>query len=170
MGSKQSGFDYLMRLLNACKERGITVLLANQISGDSDRMEISGNGISSLVDTVLLLTYKQELGETNRVIQVIKHRGSAHSNQEHEYRITDQGIEIMGLYVGRGQALTGSARLLQEALGIAEAQRLDNEIASKEQELKQLRLLQQQAQRGNIARDAVRRGTAASEMPKASEE
>ncbi len=47
MGGKQTSFDYLMRLLNFLKERGITTLLTNQTTGTKAHIEISGNGISS---------------------------------------------------------------------------------------------------------------------------
>ena len=33
MGSEQAAFDYLMRLVSIVKERGITCILTNQISG-----------------------------------------------------------------------------------------------------------------------------------------
>ncbi len=94
MGGKQAAFDYLMRLLNACKERGVTVFLINQTTGREDRLEISGNGISSMVDTAILLAYREERGETKRLLQVLKSRGSAHSNRQWEYAITDRGIVL----------------------------------------------------------------------------
>jgi len=144
MGGKRAAFEYLMRLLNACKERGITVFFLNQLSGTADFMEISGNDISSLVDTVILLRYQQIAGETNRVLQVLKARGSRHSNQTYEYLICDEGIRILDVYAGKGEVLTGSARKRQEDLDRLDAQRLAFEIETKELDLKRLRLEQQQ--------------------------
>ncbi len=158
MGGKQAAFDYLMRLLNACKERGITIFLVNQTSGRSDQMEISGNGISSMVDTAIFLSYQEEPGETNRLLQVLKSRGSGHSNQKREYRITDQGIAIMDVYVGGGRVLTGTARQIQEESDRAEAERLAFEIKAKELELKRLRSVQKQIKNGMEKRAALRRG------------
>lgn len=154
MGGKRAAFEYLMRLLNACKERGITVFFLNQLSGTSDFMEISGNDISSLVDTVILLRYQQIAGETNRVLQVLKARGSRHSNQTYEYLICDEGIRILDVYAGKGEVLTGSARKRQEDLDRLDAQRLAFEIETKELDLKRLRLEQQQIadSREDIAR------------------
>ncbi|MGQ9655076.1 MAG: ATPase domain-containing protein [Thermodesulfobacteriota bacterium] len=48
-----------------------------------------------MVDTAILLTYQEEPGETNRLIQVLKSRGSSHSNQKREFRITEQGLAIV---------------------------------------------------------------------------
>jgi circadian clock protein KaiC len=101
MGGKRFAFDYQMRLLNACKERGITVFFTNQISGAADVMDLSGNGISSMVDTVVILKYLQVSGETSRVLQVLKSRGSRHSNQTCEFVICDDGIRIMDAYAGK---------------------------------------------------------------------
>jgi len=100
MGGKQVAFDYLMRLLNFLKERGITTILTNQTTGTKSQIEISGNGISSMVDTVIFLSYIPGEGETNRIIQVLKSRGSNHSNQVRQYRITDEGMEILEAYMG----------------------------------------------------------------------
>lgn len=161
MGGKQAAFEYLMRLLNACKEMGITILLVNQISGAACRMEISGNGISSMVDTVVSLTYQEEPGETNRLIQVIKSRGAAHSNQKHEYSITDDGIRITDVYVDGGKILTGATRQRQEALDRVEVQRLAYDIETQELELKRLRLIQEQVA-GDINRLANIHGETAS--------
>lgn len=99
MGGKQVSFEYLMRLLNFLKERGITTLLTNQTSGTKAQIEISGNGISSMVDCVIFLSYAPGKGETNRVIQVLKSRGSNHSNEVRQFKISDKGIEIFNPYV-----------------------------------------------------------------------
>ena len=52
MGSEQAAFEYLMRSLNACKERGITCICLNQSGSRESTQDISGLGISSLIDTV----------------------------------------------------------------------------------------------------------------------
>lgn len=144
MGGKQAAFDFLVRLLNRCKELSITTLLVNQLSGATTHMEVSGNDISSIIDTVIYLTYVEGSGEVNRIFQVLKTRGSGHSNQKQEYVITDEGIRILEPYTGQGEVLTGSSRKLQEARDAAEAQRLAVAVKAKEIELEQLRLEQRQ--------------------------
>jgi circadian clock protein KaiC len=133
-----------MRLLNACKEKGITILLLNQLTGTTNFMEISGNEISSMVDTVVFLNYQFSLGEANRVFQILKSRGSRHSNQKREYRITDHGFVVEDVYLGEGDVLTGAARQRQEERDRIETQRLAFEIQMKELELQRLRLVQEQ--------------------------
>ncbi len=159
MGGKQAAFDFLVRLLNRCKELDVTSFLVNQLTGATTYMEVSGNDISSIIDTVIFMTYVEGAGEVNRILQVLKSRGSGHSNQKQEYIITDSGIQILEPYTGGGDVLTGSARKLQEAKDAAEIQRLAMTVKAKEIELEQLRLQQQQLME-RIQSQTVLRGAA----------
>jgi circadian clock protein KaiC len=132
MGTLREAYEYVMRLTNACKEKGITTILTNQTAGFQEEHEISGVDISSNIDTVLFLRYVDIGGEINRVMLVMKARGQKHSNQYREFRITDQGIEISDVYVGEGGALTGVARQEQEAKEAVEYRRKQLEIEYKE--------------------------------------
>ena len=95
MGSKQAAFEYLMRVLNTCKERGITCFYLNQAIGPDVTGEISGIGISSIIDTVVVLSQLSIGGSMKRQLIVMKSRGSKHSDRFHEYRITDRGIDLV---------------------------------------------------------------------------
>jgi circadian clock protein KaiC len=139
MGNDQAAFDFLVRLLNIAKERGITILLLNQTAGFMDAHEISGVGISSLVDTVIFLRYVESGGEINRNLLVLKARGSRHSNQYREYRITDDGIHITEVFSGEGGTLTGAARQEQEAREALEERRRQQQRAALESQIAQRR-------------------------------
>jgi len=71
-------------------------------------------GISSMVDTWLLLRDVELAGERNRVMYILKSRGMAHSNQLREFLLTDHGADLQDVYVGPMGVLTGSARVAQE--------------------------------------------------------
>ena len=73
------------------------------------------SGISSLIDTWLLLRDIELGGERNRGMYVLKSRGMAHSNQIREFLLTDHGVELKDVYIGPEGVLTGSLRLAQEA-------------------------------------------------------
>lgn len=94
MGTEAAAFDFLVRLLTTCKERGITSLFTNQVTEAEQAIEISGFGISSLVDTLLLLEYSDDGHKVGRRLLTIKSRGAHHSKNYHEFRITDNGIEL----------------------------------------------------------------------------
>ncbi len=95
MGSEHAAFEYLMRILNVCKERGITCMYLNQATGLDIVSEISGIGVSSIIDTVILLRLLPIGGVMKRQLIVMKSRGSKHSEQFHEFCITDHGIELV---------------------------------------------------------------------------
>jgi circadian clock protein KaiC len=71
--------------------------------------------MSSMVDAWLLLRNVETNGERNRLLFVLKSRGTAHSNQVREFVLTGHGIELVDVYVGPAGVLAGSARLAQQA-------------------------------------------------------
>jgi circadian clock protein KaiC len=101
----------LARKMDLLKARGITTLATALGSGD----EATTLSVSSMVDTWLLLRNVESNGERNRLLFVLKSRGTAHSNQVREFVLTDHGAELVDVYVGAAGMLTGSARLAQQA-------------------------------------------------------
>jgi circadian clock protein KaiC len=104
----------LLRLADICKARGITGLFTS-LSLASDHLTETDRGVSSLMDSWISLTDVESSGERNRVLNVLKSRGMKHSNQLREYMLTDHGIRLIEPYIGNRGALTGTARLAQEA-------------------------------------------------------
>jgi len=78
-------------------------------------MDESERSVSSLMDCWISLRDIEASGERNRVLYLLKSRGMNHSKQLREYRLTDNGIEMVDAYLGRDGVLTGSARAAQEA-------------------------------------------------------
>jgi circadian clock protein KaiC len=111
------------RQLDLLKSREITTMATSL--GDAD--ESSTLEVSSLVDNWLLLRNVEANGERNRLLFVLKSRGTAHSNQVREFVLTNHGIELVEVYVGPAGMLAGSARLAQEAVERdAEARQADD--------------------------------------------
>jgi len=103
MGSDRAAFEFAMRLVNRCKDKGITLIMTNQSSGGADDREaISGLGISSTIDALLWLRFIEAGNNLKRRLLVIKSRGSKHSSQYHDFRITDHSIEFSGESAGAG--------------------------------------------------------------------
>ena len=120
-GVEQDVKSMLTRLIDFCKSRQITTVFTDLSTSDSPSLERTKEGISSLIDTWLLLRDIELDGERNRLVYVLKSRGMANSNQVREFRFTGKGIELVDLYVGPGKVLTGSARVQQEARDAAES-------------------------------------------------
>lgn len=92
MGSTHAAFDYLLRLIDHCKQRGITALLTN-LSGAADpRNEITGIDLSSVIDTVIILRNVESGGRFIRKMAILKSRGRSHSSRVHAFQITNNGI------------------------------------------------------------------------------
>jgi circadian clock protein KaiC len=136
-GSESDTTSMLTRLMDFLKTHKITALWTNLTSGDEQ--EKTDVGISSLVDTWLLLRAIELGGERNRALYVLKSRGMAHSNQIREFLLTDHGIELTDIYLGPEGVLTGSARQAQEAIESAEALAREQEIAARRRELERKR-------------------------------
>ncbi len=112
-GARSATTSAISRDLDLLKGRGITTVMTTLTHGVSQ--ESSEVDVSSLVDTWLLLRNQESNGERNRLLFVIKSRGSAHSNQVREFVLTDDGAELLDVYVGPNGVLTGSERVEQIA-------------------------------------------------------
>jgi len=103
----------LTRMVDFLKTRQITAIFTSLTAGGGT-LEASEAGVSSLMDTWLLLRTIEAGGELNRALHVLKSRGMDHSNQIREFLLTGHGVELLDVYLGPAGVLTGSARLTQE--------------------------------------------------------
>ena len=146
----------LMRLIDFLKKQEITAIFTCLTSGgEADSApEDSQIGVSSLMDTWLMLRNIEFTGERNRTIFVRKSRGMAHSNQVREFVLSDNGMDLVDVYLGGDRVLTGSARLTQQALEDAAAalrgqdhQRKLRQLAAKQKAIEaQIAALQAEAE------------------------
>jgi circadian clock protein KaiC len=109
------------------------------LTSAGESLERTDVEISSIVDSWLLVRDLELNGERNRALYVLKSRGTAHSNQLREFLLTEQGVDLLDVYVGPEGVLTGSSRLSQEARENAAALTRQREGARKERELRRKR-------------------------------
>lgn len=83
----------MSRLLDHLKTNGITALCISLTVGDGNE-EQTEIGISSLMDSWLLLRNTESAETRSHTVTIVKSRGMAHSNDVHGYRITDHGIVL----------------------------------------------------------------------------
>jgi circadian clock protein KaiC len=101
----------LMRLIDFLKQSHVTAVFTSLIGDTGAALAESQIGVSSLMDTWLLLSNREANGERTRALQVIKSRGMPHSNQVREFVFTDKGIDLIDVFVADGKVLTGRMRL-----------------------------------------------------------
>jgi circadian clock protein KaiC len=109
VGSVSEVKSILTRLIDFLLTEQITVMftalaLNNMVNEQTDE------GVSSLVDTWVLVRDIEFNGERNRGLYIIKSRGMQHSNQVREFIISDRGLSLEDVYLGPDGILTGSAR------------------------------------------------------------
>jgi circadian clock protein KaiC len=127
----------LLRLIDFLKGKQITAFFTHLTSGATAGGAWEGTdvGVSSLIDTWLLVRDIELAGERNRGLYVLKSRGMPHSNQIREFVITPGGIDLLDVYVGPEGVLTGSMRAAQEAREKAQAMAQREEEARKQRAL-----------------------------------
>jgi circadian clock protein KaiC len=133
-GSRADAEAMLMRLIDFLKGSGITAMLTD-LTGGGSALEASQVGVSSIIDTWLLVRDMELAGERNRGLYVLKSRGMQHSNQIREFLITPQGIQLKEVYAGPEGVLTGSMRAAQEAREAAAAEERRHEAERKQRAL-----------------------------------
>jgi len=126
-----------VRLVDFLKAERITALMTNLTSAGI--VEATDFGISSLVDTWMLVRDIELGGERNRGLYVLKSRGMAHSNQIREFLLTSEGVALRETYIGPEGVLTGSMRLAQEAREQAALIARGQELDARKRTLERLR-------------------------------
>ena len=107
----------LARLIDFMKVKQTSALFTS-LTFDEGRPERTDAGISSFMDTWLVLGNVEINGERNRILQVLKSRGMPHSNQAREFVFTRRGVSLVeAVRDSRGRVLMGSRRTAHDANG-----------------------------------------------------
>jgi circadian clock protein KaiC len=106
----------LMRLIDFLKTVGTTAMFTS-LNSDSSAAAVASSevGVSSLMDSWLMLANVAYNGERTRTLQVLKSRGMPHSNQVREFVFSNRGVGLIDVYLYGDQVLTGTARVAREA-------------------------------------------------------
>jgi circadian clock protein KaiC len=139
LGSEGEIQAMLTRVVDFFKMQQVTALFTS-LTGGGTLQEATEVGVSSLMDSWLLLRDVDNGAERNRVLHLVKSRGMAHSNQVREFLLTDHGVELRDVYVGpSGLLLAGGAREALEAQELAQAILRGQETESKKRNLERKR-------------------------------
>lgn len=122
--SAEHAFLAIERMLTCTRVRGITTLLTSLSEQDDPVGEATLSHTSTLADTWIVLRYQVTGGERNRVLSIVKSRGTAHSNQVRELVISSHDIDLADVYTLGSEVLMGTARMQKES---EEAERVRRE-------------------------------------------
>lgn len=137
-GSLSDVKSMLTRLIDFLLNEQITVMFT-ALALNTIVHEQTDEGVSSLVDTWVMVRDIEFNGERNRGLYIMKSRGMKHSNQVREFVISDAGIDLVDVYLGPNGVLTGSAREAQRLQELTENILRKNALNMKDRELERKR-------------------------------
>ena len=110
--------ESLFRMVAVLSALGVTVLMTSELEDRYDDLRFSPYGSAFLTDAIIVERYIEIESRLMRVMAVVKVRGSAHSNELRQFKITDAGIVIgapvrdyQGLLSGRPTQTPTSHRI-----------------------------------------------------------
>ncbi len=83
----------VMRLIDFLKGKNITALFTHLIHGSGASQEIEV-GVSSLIDTWILLRNSPPGEQGGRHLSILKSRGMSHSSERRSFELTDSGVVV----------------------------------------------------------------------------
>lgn len=96
----------LIRMLWFIKSLGITCLTTHLLS-DSGRAREAVVGLSSVMDTLVMLTAMEGDGERKRELRIVKARGIAHSDEIRQFKLGRKGVQIVEASANLAEITTG---------------------------------------------------------------
>lgn len=102
---------YISALANELRALNVTVIISiesQEILGST--MELPSQGMSSLLEGLIILRYAELNGQIRRILSITKIRDSDFDPFLHEFEITPNGIEVRGTFVGVEAMLSGHGR------------------------------------------------------------
>jgi circadian clock protein KaiC len=105
-GTRLDASRMLIRLVDMLKAQGITALFTSLIHGTRE-LDSSESDVSSLMDTWISLNNVEMAGRRTRHLTIMKSRGTPHSDEAREFRMTSRGVDLTS---ARPREANGSAR------------------------------------------------------------
>jgi circadian clock protein KaiC len=140
VGSMLEVKSILIRLIDFLQAEGITVMFTALVYNNDVTIQ-TDEGVSSLVDAWILVRDIEANGERNRGIYIMKSRGMKHSNQVREFVITDDGIDLMDVYLSDNGVLIGSAREAQQLNELTGEELRNHAVTQKDREISRKRMV-----------------------------
>ncbi|MEP6906078.1 MAG: ATPase domain-containing protein, partial [Gemmatimonadales bacterium] len=104
--------ESLYRMVTVLTGMGITMMMTAEVEDSYTDLRFSPHGTAFLTDAIIMQRYIAFKGQLQRIMAVVKLRGSAHSKDLRAFEITEEGIvmgETLGSYEG---LLTGNPELI----------------------------------------------------------
>ena len=100
--------ESLYRMIASLTGSGVTVLSTVEVKEALNTLDFSQYAISFLTDDIIRLRFLEIDGQMRKILLVVKMRGSNHSKDIREYKITDEGLRIGQRISGYRGLITGT--------------------------------------------------------------
>jgi circadian clock protein KaiC len=107
--------DSLYRMVAVLTGMGITMIMTAELEDSYIDLRFSPHGTAFLTDVIIMQRYIELKGQLQRIMAVVKVRGSAHSKDLRAFEITHQGIVMGDTLSGYEGLLTGSPEVIARA-------------------------------------------------------
>jgi circadian clock protein KaiC len=107
-------YDELSALTRYLTNRGITVVLTDEMPNVTGDFRPTKSGETALADNIVFMRYVEFDGEVLRAIGVLKKRTSDFERRLRRFEITDEGVRIGEPLTGLSGVLTGNPRWIGE--------------------------------------------------------
>jgi circadian clock protein KaiC len=86
--------ESLYRMVSVLTQMGVTMMMTAELEDSYVDLRFSPHGTAFLTDAIIMQRYIEMEGKLQRLIAVVKLRGSAHSHDLRSFEITDKGVVI----------------------------------------------------------------------------
>jgi circadian clock protein KaiC len=107
---RQDFRESLYRMVGALTGAGVTVFMTAEVGVSFTDLQFSPDLISFLTDDIIVQRYVEIEGALQKVIAVVKMRGSSHSKVLRTYEVTEDGLVIGEALTNYSGIITGVAR------------------------------------------------------------
>src|SRR5690242_509674 len=110
--------ESLYRLVGALTATGVTVLMTDEVVDANPGSQFTHERVSFITDDILVQRYVEIEGRLQKVLSVVKMRGSGHSTDFRAYTLTEEGA-VMGESLSHYHGITtGVPELAAAAIGV----------------------------------------------------
>ena len=99
--------ESLYRMVAVLTQMGVTMMMTAELEDSYGDLRFSPHGTAFLTDAIIMQRYIEMEGQLQRLMAVVKVRGSAHSHDLRSFEVTDGGIIIGEPLGGHEGLLTG---------------------------------------------------------------
>ena len=117
---RQDFRESMARLVTVLADTGVTVLMTSELEDRYDDLRFSPYGAAFLTDAIIVQRYIEVDSRLQRMMAVVKVRGSTHSDELRLFHIDDDGIQIDGMLEDHEGLLGGRPRRQRRQRGPAD--------------------------------------------------